>query len=106
MKGVDETIDTFKQFQSMLARLKSANQQVIMYDSVRLAPTGTQINERGSLKDRLAQTDEEAETLARVEDVRLGRESTEPANQAEQDAIDDAIIDRLVDDFVENAMQE
>lgn len=106
IKGANEAIKMLNDFSDAIQRAKHLDGHIIMSDSQRIASTKEEINERGSLKDRLAQTDEEAETIARVEDIRDGRPSSEPVDLTteQQEAVDDAIVERLVDDFIKNTI--
>jgi len=93
-KDNEEILSFLKEWQNIIEKVH-LTPKIIMDESGRIASAKTQINERGSIKDRLAQTDEEAEVIARAEDLRSGR----PLEKA-QDSLDDAMLDRIFDDMV------
>lgn len=107
IKGADEAIDLLKKWEEVLKRMGSMTPKVIMSDSVRVGATPSQqLKERGTVKDRLAQTDAEAEAIAGADAARLGTDATVPEGlTAEQEeALDDAVIDRMVDDIIERTI--
>jgi hypothetical protein len=105
MNDIDGLIEFLKSWETNLNRVSKMKDQVIMQDSVRLAGAKTQIRERGSIKDRLAQTNQEADILAKVEDLRAGRDLPDESPE-ETEAVDDAIIDRIISDYIDKTVLE
>lgn len=103
--GLNKTLELVKHWQDILKRASQTPKTAIQ-DSQRMASAGTQMKERGSLKDRLGKNDAEAEINAKVENLRMGRPSEEPSDLTaeEQEAIDDGIIAKLVDDMIEKTI--
>lgn len=105
IKGAEEIINTIQEWKEILSRMHMS-EKVIMHESQRLASSKTIINERGSLKDRLAQTPEEAEIKSQVEDARLGRKTVLPEETtAEQEEhFDEEVVNQMIDDFIEKTI--
>ena len=101
MKGDEALNSVIDEWKKIIDQSKNIPE--VVYDqSVRMASPGTIAKERGSLVDRLANTNEEAETISRAEAVRR-QEPTEESSELTQeqlDKIDNDVVMRLVDEFV------
>lgn len=104
VKGADETLNLIREWQQIIAKMKTQT-RVVFDESGRIASAKDSMNERGSIKDRLAQTDEEAEVIAAAEAVRFGEE-TEQLNMSpeQEEAFEDEIAERLIDDMIEKTI--
>jgi hypothetical protein len=99
--GIDETISLFNEWQNIIATAQRMNNRVLFDESGRLASAAEKINERGPIKDRLAQTDEEAEVIAAADALRTG---TPNEDSRTDEAFEDEIIERIADDIIEKTI--
>lgn len=89
-ENVKKIIDFFSDELEKITKLQS-------YD-VGSQSAGSQIGQRGSLSDRLANTPDEAMTIKRADDARLGIPTKEIIEDSDQ--IDDEVVDRIVNDIL------
>jgi len=98
--GIDSVIKLLEDTEGQIQKLLDLP-PVIMKDSGRMASAGDQLNERGSLKERLGKTDAEAMNIHRIEMAKRHMPTTEAKlTDAENDKIVDEMVNRIVDDMI------
>lgn len=100
--SLDGTIKLLKDVEDGIQKLNKLPKTIVK-DSIRVAPASDKIKERGSLKDRLAQTDEEAMNNYRVEMAQRHQATTEnEMTEEEHEEIVDEMVDKIVSNIVNN----
>lgn len=105
IKGIDPLLSDLSDWKNIIS--KSQKMGNINVDHAQRGSTAKQqIQERGSLVDRLGGTPEEAEAIWRAEQARRG-EPTEESVEMTPDQlndIDENVVMRLVDDMIRTIM--
>jgi len=99
LSNLEETINAISEEVKILDKILAIPNHAIV-NSQRLASVKDQIGERGSIKDRLARTPEEASIIRQTETVRLGLPESK---QLTQD--DEKVLERMADDIIRNVLE-
>lgn len=103
MSGNSDIFSLFEKWQQGFAKFSSP--QVIMVESQRIASAGSRVKERGSLKDRLEKTDEEAMARGAADNIQDGKPvSNEDITDEQEDALIDKAVEKILEDFVNNTL--
>lgn len=102
---MEDILSEFNKFLDISNRVRSVDGEEISIDE---QSSGRRVKERGGLKDRLAQTDEQAEAYAALDAVRMQEPHSHPNDISDEElqSIDDEIVMKMFDDFIAKTIMD